>query len=160
MTWHEVNLWSFSPHFLDPTLSAQFMESKYVFRPFVGSSLNLPHEFPSNFSCCPVPYTILFYFWKMRTRFPLGFFFVFFFFHLGPMGMKISKCYTLLPITTEDVQVCPEFSSQWSSENYVWDIWNFEYGGGGGIRLIVGFQPLMVISPTASWCVCTGPVLY
>ncbi len=26
--------------------------------------------------------------------------------------------------------------------------------GGGGIRLIVGFQPLMVISPTASWCVC------
>ncbi len=24
-------------------------------------------------------------------------------------------------------------------------------GGGGGIRLIVGFQPLMVISPTASW---------
>ncbi len=31
----------------------------------------------------------------------------------------------------------------------------------GWIRLIVGFQPLMVISPTAScWCVCTGPVLY
>ncbi len=24
-------------------------------------------------------------------------------------------------------------------------------GGGGGIRLIVSFQPLMVISPTASW---------
>ncbi len=24
-------------------------------------------------------------------------------------------------------------------------------GGGGRIRLIVGFQPLMVISPTASW---------
>ncbi len=24
----------------------------------------------------------------------------------------------------------------------------------GWIRLIVGFQPLMVISPTASWCVC------
>ncbi len=23
--------------------------------------------------------------------------------------------------------------------------------GGGGIRLIVGFQPLVVISPTASW---------
>ncbi len=31
----------------------------------------------------------------------------------------------------------------------------------GWIKLIVGFQPLMVISPTAScWCVCTGPVLY
>ncbi len=30
----------------------------------------------------------------------------------------------------------------------------------GWIRLIVGFQPLMVISPTAScWCLCTGPVL-
>ncbi len=30
----------------------------------------------------------------------------------------------------------------------------------GWIRLIVGFQPLMVISPTAScWRVCTGPVL-
>ncbi len=27
----------------------------------------------------------------------------------------------------------------------------YETGGGGGIRLIVGFQPLMVISPTASW---------
>ena len=25
------------------------------------------------------------------------------------------------------------------------------HGGGGGKRLIVGFQPLMVISPTASW---------
>ncbi len=24
-------------------------------------------------------------------------------------------------------------------------------GGVGGVRLIVGFQPLMVISPTASW---------
>ncbi len=29
------------------------------------------------------------------------------------------------------------------------NIWG--YGGKGGIRLIVGFQPLMVISPTASW---------
>ncbi len=31
----------------------------------------------------------------------------------------------------------------------------------GWIRLIVGFQPLMVISPTAScWCVCTRPAFY
>ncbi len=31
----------------------------------------------------------------------------------------------------------------------------------GWIRLIVGFQSLMVISPTANcWCVCTGPILY
>ncbi len=30
----------------------------------------------------------------------------------------------------------------------------------GQIRLIVGFQPLMVILPTANWCVCTRRVQY
>ena len=45
-----------------------------------------------------------------------------------PMGVKMSHPLELLllQITAKSFQTSPEFSSQWSSQNYVWDFWNFE----------------------------------
>ena len=42
------------------------------------------------------------------------------------MGVKILKhysCYKSQP----SFETCPEFSSQWSSQNYGWDFLNFEF---------------------------------
>ena len=41
-------------------------------------------------------------------------------------GSKNFKTLCLLQIAAESFQTVPEFSSQWSSQNYVWDFWNFE----------------------------------
>ena len=38
-----------------------------------------------------------------------------------PIGVKISKTLLLLQIAAESFQTCPEFSSQWSSQNCVWE---------------------------------------
>ena len=38
----------------------------------------------------------------------------------GPYGSKIFKTLLLLQIVAESFQTVPEFSSQWSSQNYIW----------------------------------------
>ncbi len=50
------------------------------------------------------------------------------------------------------------YQSETGEKNSLWVRWSLCTAWalltsklGGGIRLIVGFQPLMVISPTASW---------
>ncbi len=45
---------------------------------------------------------------------------------MGPNGSENFKKLLLLQIVAESFQTCPEFSSQWSSQNYVWNFWNFE----------------------------------
>ncbi len=42
------------------------------------------------------------------------------------MGAKNVKT-LLIQIAAESFQTFPKFSSQWSSQNYVWDFWNFEF---------------------------------
>ncbi len=39
---------------------------------------------------------------------------------------KIFKTLLLLQIAAKSFQTFPEISSQWSSQNCVWDFWNFE----------------------------------
>ncbi len=69
--------------------------------------------------------------------------------------------------------LCSCLHNDWTSLSALWDQAEcLRVLGGGVIRLIVGFQPLMVISPTASWirqcthvCRCMrvswyGPVLF
>ncbi len=49
----------------------------------------------------------------------------FVFFHMGPYGSQNfnkSNKSNFLQITNETFQSFPEFSSQWSSQNYGWDI--------------------------------------
>ncbi len=40
--------------------------------------------------------------------------------------VKISKCYCY-QIAAKRFQICPEFCSQWTSQNYVRDVWRFEF---------------------------------
>ena len=40
---------------------------------------------------------------------------------MGPYGSKNFKILLLLQIAAEGFETCPEFSSHWSSQNYVWD---------------------------------------
>ncbi len=40
---------------------------------------------------------------------------------MGPYGSEKFKTLLLLQIVGESFQTFPEFSSQWSSQNYVWD---------------------------------------
>ncbi len=46
---------------------------------------------------------------------------------MGPNGSENFKTLLLLQIAAKSFETCPEFSSQWSSQNYVWDFWNFEF---------------------------------
>ncbi len=43
---------------------------------------------------------------------------------MGPYGSENFKTLLLLQIAAESFQTFPEFSSQWSSQNYIWDFWN------------------------------------
>ena len=45
---------------------------------------------------------------------------------MGPYGSQDFKTLLLLQIAAESFQTFSEFSSQWSTQNYVWDFWNFE----------------------------------
>ncbi len=47
--------------------------------------------------------------------------FFFVFVNMGPYGRENFKTLLLLQIAAESFQTLPEFSSQWSSQNYVWD---------------------------------------
>ncbi len=46
--------------------------------------------------------------------------------NMGPYGSQHLKTLLLLQIAGESFHTFAEFSSQWSSQNYVWDFWNFE----------------------------------
>ncbi len=46
---------------------------------------------------------------------------------MGPYGSKNFKTLLLLQIAAQSFETCPEFSSQWSLQNYFWDFWNFEF---------------------------------
>ena len=43
------------------------------------------------------------------------------FVNMGPNGGENFKTLVLLQITAESFETSSEFSSQWSSQNYVWD---------------------------------------
>ena len=66
----------------------------------------------------------LFSFSKFFFLFFLRIFFVFV--NMRPCGSKNFKTLLLLQIVAKSFQTFPEFSSQWSSQNYIWDFWNFE----------------------------------
>ena len=46
---------------------------------------------------------------------------------MGLNGSEKLKTLLLLQIAAKRFETCPEFSSQWSSQKYVWDFWNFEF---------------------------------
>ncbi len=88
-------------------------------------SLNLIHRFLSNFGCC-FPWAIRSnFFWIFGISFCdfLRIFLVFV--NMGPYRSPDFKT-LLLQIAAESFQTYSEFSSQLSSQNYVWDFWNFE----------------------------------
>ncbi len=108
-------------------MSAELMKSKFVRRPSVVRlwhrlSLKLLHGFLSNFDCgfpwaiCP---DVIFIFEKKNFLNFLRIFFVFV--NMGPYGSQNFKTLLLLQIAAESFQTFPEFSSEWSSQNYVWD---------------------------------------
>ncbi len=98
-------------------------------RPSVSQlSLNLMHGFLSNF-ICGFPWAIRSdIFWIFEKKFFLDFLWIFFVFvNMGPYGSENLKTLLLLQIAAKSFQTFPEFSPQWSSQNYVWDFWNFEF---------------------------------
>ena len=44
-----------------------------------------------------------------------------------PNGRENFKTLLLQQIAAKRFETCPEFSSQWSSQNFVWNFWNFEF---------------------------------
>ena len=53
--------------------------------------------------------------------------YVFVFINLQPYGSENFKTLLLLQIADKNFQTCPEVSSEWSSQHYVWDFWQFEF---------------------------------
>ncbi len=47
--------------------------------------------------------------------------------NIGPDGSENFKTLPLLQIAAISFETCPEFSFQWSSQNYVYDFGNFEF---------------------------------
>ena len=43
------------------------------------------------------------------------------------MGPNRSENFKTLLLLQTAAKTCPELSSQWSSQNYAWDFWNFEF---------------------------------
>ena len=73
---------------------------------------------------------LVFFFFFFEKNLGWGIFYENFLFSLAwdPMAAKLSKCYVLLlQITAASFQNFPEFSSKWSSQNSVWDFWNFQF---------------------------------
>ncbi len=71
----------------------------------------------------PVSYARTFLEFLKKNDF-LRIFFVFV--NIGPNGSENFKTLLLLQIAAKSFETCPEFSSQWSSQKYVRDFWNFE----------------------------------
>ena len=64
---------------------------------------------------------------------------------MGPNGSENVKT-LLLQITAKSFQTC-EVSSQWSSQNYIWDFWNFEFPNFNDFLFFWKFQ----IHPCTLW---------
>ena len=64
-----------------------------------------------------------FIFWNIFFYFSRIFFM---FANMVPYGSENFNTLLLLQIAAESFQTFPEFSSQWSSQNYVWDVLNVE----------------------------------
>ena len=45
---------------------------------------------------------------------------------MGRYGSEDFKTLLLLQIATKTIQTSPDFFSQWSSQNYIWDFLKFE----------------------------------
>ena len=104
-------------------MSAQLMKSKFVRHPSVRRlsvsqlSLNLMHGYLSKFGLAQ---TFFFNFEKKKMRgFCKNNFFALI--NMRPYGNENLKTLLLLQITAKSFQTCPEFSSEWSTQNYVWD---------------------------------------
>ncbi len=52
---------------------------------------------------------------------------LFVFLNMETNGSENFKMLLLLQIATKSFQTCPEFSSQWSSQNNTGDSWNIEF---------------------------------
>ncbi len=96
------------------------MKSKFVRRPSVRPSsvrVAIISEVNARIS-------FKFYLWLPLDH-TLGYFIflrIFFVFvNMGPYGIKNFKTLLLLQIAAKSFQTFPEFSSYWSSQNYVWD---------------------------------------
>ncbi len=120
-------------------MSAELMKSKFVRRPSVRrpsvriAIISEPDARISFKFLLLLPLShMLGRFWIFEKK--QNFFFLFFYEYFSfsstwdPMGVKISKRYSSykLQITAKSFQTSPEFSSQWFSQNYVWDFWNSE----------------------------------
>ncbi len=75
-------------------------------------------------SCC--------FSWAIRSDFVFYFLIFtniicFVFVNIGPNGRKNFKTLLHLQIAAKNFETCPEFSSQWSSQNCVGNFWNFEF---------------------------------
>ncbi len=111
-------------------MSAELMKSKFVRRPSVCGIDYLWSYCMDYFQilvvASPGQYAQTFFSFLKKKKF-FNFLWIFFVFvNMGPYGSKNFKTLLLLQITAESFQTFPEFSSQWSSQNYIWDFWNFE----------------------------------
>ncbi len=85
--------------------------------------------FLSNFSCClfwairPGVF-LLYFFWRKKST--LRFFFVFL--NVGPYGSRTFKT-LLLQIAVKSFLASLKLSSEWASQNYIWDLRNFDMKG-------------------------------
>ena len=52
---------------------------------------------------------------------------LFVFVTMGPHGSENFKALLLLQSAAKGFQTSPEFSFQWSSQNYVWDVFKLRY---------------------------------
>ena len=106
---------------------SRVIKSKYVRRPSVGRSSvrlwhrlvpNLLHKFLSNFSYCFRWPICLYVFEFLKTKCLFRCFSIVLF-NMEPYRTKNFKMLLLLQIAAEGFQTFPEFSSQWSTQNYV-----------------------------------------
>ncbi len=88
----------------------------------------------------PGPYAGTFFEFKKKTFSDfLRFFFLFL--NMGPYGSENFKTLLLLQIVAKSFQTFPEFSYQWSSQNYFWDFWNFENWNFNNIFFFINMGP-------------------
>ena len=82
-------------------------------------ALKLLHGFLSNFSF-GFPFSFL-----KKKLFFIFLRILFFFVNMGSNGSENFKTLLLLQMAAKSFETCPEFSSQWSSQNQVWDFFKF-----------------------------------
>ena len=119
------------------------------------------HGFISNFLVVisPGPYAqtffILFYFifvlffiWILFNEF------LFVFVNMGHSGSENVKTLLLLQIAAKSFQTCPQFSSQWSSQNYVVYFWNLDFPIFNDFFPKISNSLLYPMEKSKSWIIC------